>query len=79
MTAPAAQLLPVLQSLGLQDRAELASVLIQSLDGNDIGDVAAFEDEWDNELKKRVEEVVSGEVQGIPSEEVFAKLAEKYS
>ncbi len=34
---------------------------------------------WDIELKRRVLEIKEGRVEGIPVEEVFARLGAKYS
>jgi putative addiction module component (TIGR02574 family) len=76
MTVPAVQLLPALRALDVRDRAEIASVLIQSLDG---GDGETFEDAWDEELEARAEDLLSGKVQGIPAEEVFARLSARFS
>lgn len=61
--------------LSVEERAELAHVLITSIDGNADGDVSST---WDLELDKRVREIREGKVEGVPSEEVFAKLKEKY-
>ncbi len=61
--------------LSIQDRAELAHILITSIDESADGDISS---EWDLELKKRVREIREGKVKGIPAEEVFAKLEEKY-
>ncbi len=63
-------------SLKVQDRAKLAKALIYSIDteiGNDL-----HENTWDVELKRRVKEILDGEVKGIPAEQVFAKIRKKY-
>ena len=66
-----------MRALAIQDRAEIVSELIQSLDEGEEG--VSFEEEWDKELENRAEEILSGKVQGIPAEEVFARLTDKYS
>ena len=61
--------------LPTQERAELAHILIASID-DDVEEDISFD--WDMELKKRVHEIREGRVKGIPAEDVFAKLREKY-
>ena len=51
------------------ERARLAEVLIASLDEED--EVA---EAWADEAERRYEELRSGKVQGIPADEVFAKI-----
>jgi putative addiction module component (TIGR02574 family) len=70
------QLKPILAALSASDRAELASFLIRSLDREeDAGAEAA----WDAELARRLADMESGKVVGIPAAQVFAELREKYS
>lgn len=57
------------------DRAKLAHALIVSIDGITESDEVSA---WDIELQKRVRDIRENRVQGIPAEEVFAKLKEKY-
>lgn len=54
------------------ERARLAEVLIASLDEED--EVA---EAWADEAERRYEELRSGKVQGIPADEVFAKIRER--
>ncbi len=61
--------------LSADERAKLAHILIASIDEKADEDVSSS---WDAELKKRVREIREGKVKGIPAEEVFAKLEEKY-
>lgn len=52
-----------------QERARLAEVLIDSLDEeNEIAQA------WTDEAERRLEELRSGEVQGVPAEDVFARI-----
>ena len=76
MTALAEKLKPQLTTLSAADRAELASYLLESLDGPaDAGAAPA----WDAELIRRAEEVRSGRAQGRPANEVFAELRKRHS
>jgi putative addiction module component (TIGR02574 family) len=52
-----------------RERARLAEVLIASLDGEDEVSQA-----WADEAERRHEELRSGVVKSIPSEEVFARV-----
>jgi len=56
--------------LGLpeQERAELAHKILVSLDGESEEGV---EEAWETEIAKRIEEIRSGSVKGIPAEEAF--------
>jgi putative addiction module component (TIGR02574 family) len=63
-----------LKKLPFPQRAEIASFLIESLDQEDEGWEAA----WDKELARRVKEIKAGRARGIPADDVFAKLREKY-
>jgi len=51
-------------------------VLIASLDEAGEDDMSA---EWDAELSRRKEEILSGKAKGVPAAEVFATLSAKYS
>ena len=61
-------------TLPQRERAKLAHALIISMDETQ-EDVPAA---WDQEIKRRVDEIRSGKVKGIPAEDVFAKLRKKY-
>lgn len=73
MTLAAEQLKPQLANLPEGDRAELASFLLESLH-----DQEAAESAWDAELERRLKEIESGAVVGIPAEEVFAELRKDF-
>ncbi len=75
MTTAMKQLMHDALELSVEEKAELAHIIIASIDGSDDGDVSSA---WDVELEKRVREIREGRVKGTPSEEVFAKLEEKY-
>ena len=61
--------------LPTHERAKLANILLSSLDDDSQRDI---EDAWGAELEKRIHDIRSGNVKGIPAAEVFAKLREKY-
>jgi putative addiction module component (TIGR02574 family) len=56
------------------ERAELAHFLLQSLEPEEEGWAAA----WQEELALRLKEIRSGQVVGIPAEEVIDRLRERY-
>ena len=60
--------------LPTRERAKLAHILINSIDEQDEDAASA----WDIELEKRINEIKSGKVTGIPAGKVFAKIEEKY-
>jgi putative addiction module component (TIGR02574 family) len=61
--------------LSERDRAKLAHVLIRSIDGEADSDAKI---KWDAEIKKRVSEIRSGKVKGVPVARVVARLRKKY-
>jgi putative addiction module component (TIGR02574 family) len=64
-----------LLQLPTDQRAELAHVLIDSLDEDMDADVEAA---WDSEVARRMEQIDRGEARGEPAETVFARLREKH-
>jgi len=59
--------------LPLRDRVQVAQRLISTLDGEVEADTEAL---WFAEAERRLDELRSGKVQGIPAEEVFRKARE---
>ncbi len=55
-------------------RAELAHFLLRSLEPEEDG----WAEAWQNELARRLQEIRSGQVAGVPAEEVLARLRERY-
>lgn len=76
MTALAEKLKPQLTTPPSADRAELASYLLESLDGP--ADATAAQ-AWEAELIQRAEDVRSGRAQGRPVSEAFADLRKRHS
>lgn len=69
-----AQIKSHLGNLSQEDRAELAYFLLTSLEPEEPGAAAA----WDDEIARRAAEVRAGMAQGVPAETVFAELLERY-
>lgn len=76
MSATAEKLKLELSRLSTQERAELASCLINSLDGDIDDDVEVA---WGTELSNRLEDIHRGTAVSEPSDQVFSELREKYS
>ncbi len=76
MTQAIQDLMPQLQRLSSEERAEIAHLLLQSLESED-DDPAAVKAAWKAELYRRVEEINSGKATLIPHEEALARLRKK--
>jgi hypothetical protein len=63
------------QALALpsESRAQLADLLVESLDGADLGRI---EELWLNEARRRRDEVRAGRVKTVPGEEALRKVRE---
>jgi putative addiction module component (TIGR02574 family) len=71
MSPTAESLLKQVLTLNEKDRASVAGALIESLHGPaDPG----VEEAWDAEIRRRIEELESGAVKGIPWSEVRERL-----
>jgi putative addiction module component (TIGR02574 family) len=55
-------------------RAELAYFLLLSLEPGEDG----WAETWREELARRLEEIQTGQVAGVPAEEVLTRLRERY-
>lgn len=69
MTTSLDELSRMTQSLAIEDRAQLAQELLESLERDADPDVQAA---WDAELADRIARYERGEAKLIPAEEVFA-------
>jgi len=56
------------------ERAELAALLIASLEDDLYDDRAEVERAWDEEIRRRLAELDAGLAELIPADEVFAEL-----
>lgn len=64
------------KQLGAEERAQLASFLLETLEPADSGDVSQA---WEIEIKARWAEIERGDAQLIPASEVFADIRRKLS
>lgn len=71
MSKTTAELFREALALGEADRAELAGVLIESLEAERDPDVEAA---WLSEIERRIKDLDSGAVEAIPWEEVRERL-----
>lgn len=74
MDTQADHILRTALSLDPNDRAEIATSLIQSLDPQQDEDVEVA---WADEIKRRIESIDKGQVQLIPSDEVMRSMRER--
>ncbi len=74
MSAKLAELQTQAKQLGAEERAQLASFLLETLEPTDSGDVTQA---WEIEIKARWAEIERGEVQLTPATEVFADIRRK--
>ncbi len=61
-------------NLPAPQRAELAHFLLRSPEPEEDG----WAEAWRTELDRRLEEIRSGHVAGVPAEEVLGRLRERY-
>lgn len=74
MGLPLKQLEAEALELSPRERAQLAHSLIVSLDDDAEDDPAEVERAWEDEIRRRLEEVDAGTAELIPAEDVFAEL-----
>ena len=65
------QVLQAALELPPRERADLVEAIAASLDGFDLGE------EWEEEIRRRVDDIDSGRVQPVPGDEVFARLEQR--
>lgn len=68
MSEALARIVAQLDTLSPGERAELAHVVLRSLEAEENG----VEEAWERELERREARIRSGEAIGIPAEEVLA-------
>lgn len=74
MTPTLQELKNASSGLPAPERAELAQFLLRSLDNEE----DSWAEAWREELGRRLEDIQSGRVTGIPADEVLTKLLERY-
>lgn len=73
MTLSASEFLEAAMNLPPSVRKDVALQLLESLD---IDHDRAADEAWTSEISSRVDDILSGSVQTIPGEEVFARIGE---
>jgi putative addiction module component (TIGR02574 family) len=76
MTPQVSELLEKALALSVQERGALIDRLVESLD--DAPAEGGVEAAWDEEIKRRVDDVRSGRVKTIPGEQVLREMAEEF-
>src|SRR5271169_1816165 len=75
MTPQVSEVLEKALALSTQERGLLIDHLIESLDEGPAEE--GVEEAWDEEIKRRVDEIRSGKVKMIPGEQVLRELAKR--
>jgi putative addiction module component (TIGR02574 family) len=65
------QVLQAALELAPRERAELVEAIAASLDGFELGE------EWEGEIRKRIDDVDSGRVKPIPGEDVLSRVEQR--
>jgi putative addiction module component (TIGR02574 family) len=76
MTPQVSELLEKALGLSTRERGLLIDRLVESLDDEPAGE--GVEAAWEEEIKRRVDEIRSGRVKTIPGEQVLRELAEEF-
>jgi putative addiction module component (TIGR02574 family) len=76
VTPQVSELLEKALGLSTHDRGLLAARLIDSLDDEPVEE--GVEAAWEEEIKRRVDDIRSGRVKTIPGEQVLRELAEEF-
>lgn len=76
VTPQLSELLEKALALSTQDRGVLIHRLIASLDEE--ASEEGVEGAWDEEIKRRVDDIRSGRVKTLPGEQVLQELAEEF-
>jgi putative addiction module component (TIGR02574 family) len=71
MSTTVEQLAEQAMNLPAESRAQLADLLVESLDADDLGHIDRL---WVAEAKRRRDEVRSGRVEAIPGDEALRKV-----
>jgi putative addiction module component (TIGR02574 family) len=76
MSAQGLEVLDKALALSVKERGLLIDRLVESLDDGPAEE--GVEKAWADEIKRRVDDVRSGRVETIPSEQVFRELEEEF-
>lgn len=78
LSAEAEKLMPALQALSNEDRLRIASRLLANNPDSEIEPDEVVDTAWNDEIRRRVEEIKSGKVIGIPAEKVDRLMDEEF-
>jgi putative addiction module component (TIGR02574 family) len=76
MSPQVSELLEKALALSTQERGLLIDRLVETLDNDPAEE--GVEAAWDEEIKRRVDDIRSGRVKTIPGEQVLRELAEEF-
>jgi putative addiction module component (TIGR02574 family) len=76
MTPQVSELLEKALTLSAQERGLLIDRLVETLDNEPAEE--GVEAAWDEEIRRRVDDIRSGRVKTIPGEQVLRELAEEF-
>jgi putative addiction module component (TIGR02574 family) len=76
MTPQLSDLLQKALTLSTQDRGLLINLLIESLDEGPPED--GVDEAWDDEIKRRIDDIRSGKVKMLDGEQVLQELAKEF-
>lgn len=74
MSTQTAELISIAESLPIEMRVEIVERLLESMRPNR----QEIDDLWKVEIERRIAQVESGEVQLVPGDVVFSKIAKRY-
>lgn len=77
VTGEAHDVLRTALALPADERAEVAAVLLESLDGEPDSAAPGFDPEWLDEIAARARRVLAGDSEGIPWEDVRRQVREQ--
>lgn len=77
MTGEAHDVLRTALALPADERAEVAAVLLESLDGEPDSAAPGFDEAWLAEIAARARRVIDGESEGTPWEEVRQQVRDQ--
>jgi putative addiction module component (TIGR02574 family) len=77
MSLPLDQLEAEALELPVRDRARLATLLLESLDGEADEDPAEVEEAWLDEAERRYQRHLTGATLALPAEEVLARIRKR--
>jgi putative addiction module component (TIGR02574 family) len=78
-TPTAAEVIKVALQMPAGDRAEIVNALLLTLDENDSTAPVELDPAWSDEIKRRIDEIDSGAVQTVSSDQVWERIGGRIS